>query len=152
MLKPGSEAEGARLSLVQGAEVSWHWALRPEQEQAEVTRRGQADTGRGRSQHYYYQPLILPPSSYFGFNSLRSITTLDFIPLSSTDCCTRRIFSYSDYNGIQIIMGFLRPNHSNQMCDFSAIWRAESMESSTTFFAAFLASYLAVTIFILNKH
>ena len=65
MLKPGSEAEGARLSLVQGAEVSWHWALRPEQEQAEVTRRGQADTGRGRGQHYYYQPLILPPSSYF---------------------------------------------------------------------------------------
>ena len=64
MLKPGSEAEGARLSLVQGAEVSWHWALRPEQEQAEVTRRGQADTGRGRGQHYYYQPLILPPSSY----------------------------------------------------------------------------------------
>ena len=69
MLKPGSEAEGARLSLVQGAELSWHWALRPEQEQAEVTRRGTADTGRGRGQHYYYQPLILPPSSYFGFNS-----------------------------------------------------------------------------------
>ena len=65
MLKPGSEAEGARLSLVQGAEVSWHWALRPEQEQPEVTRRGRADTGRGRGQHYYYRPLILPPSSYF---------------------------------------------------------------------------------------
>ena len=81
----------------------------------------------------------------------RSIATLDFIPLSSTDCCTRRIFSYSDYNGIQIIMGFLRPNHSNQMCDFSAIWRAESMESSTTFFAAFLASYLAVTNYLYFK-
>ena len=66
MLKLGSEAEGARLSLVQGAEVSWHWALRPEQEQAEVTRRGRADTGS--SQHYYYRPLILPPSSYFGSN------------------------------------------------------------------------------------
>ena len=51
MLKPGSEAEGARLSLVQGAEVSWHSALRPEQEQAEVTRRGRADTGS--SQHYF---------------------------------------------------------------------------------------------------
>ena len=76
MLKPGSEAEGARLSLVQGAEVSWHSTLRPEQEQAEVTRRGRADTGRGRSQHYYYQPLILPPSSYFGFN-LISLTRQD---------------------------------------------------------------------------
>ena len=105
----------------------------------------------------FYQILLL-----LGFKKHETIKCSNFVTnsstanstelYSSTDCCTRRIFSYSDYNGIQIIMGFLRPNHSNQMCDFSAIWRAESMESSTTFFAAFLASYLAVTIFILNRH
>ena len=48
---------------------------------------------------------IIPPGilTFLYLLHTRSITTFDFIPLSSTDCCTRRIFSYpnkmkTDYN------------------------------------------------------